>query len=417
MSSAEKSNITCIVDYNGKHYIKNIMNGCVVEFDENYYSDFIHRKKYVLKELDDVGFFSVRHYNSISLMIMLSNSCNLNCNYCFEKNKNDSHIQDETIESISAFLRNSISSSTDFVEITFTGGEPLQAPDALVGITNKIKLICADMDVPVYFSVITNGTLFTEKILIFLNSNKFSIQITLDGSQEMHNRIRYFDDFSGSFGVIINNLNIIKLRYVHILVNVRVNISSPVFSKYDSLFRYLFETYPKFRVYIDFIDVPYSSPFYMNDGEKVDFYSKYLLLLKEYERLDIFNYFEGGNCMIRNKDGVTIGTNGEIYKCYSLVGESDFICGTVYDQINFSVDALSPMVYSCENEKCIFNHLCRGGCPYKNLVLNGRLDSICKFNFLKEINSLIFITDIVKREDHSLIKGLVSNVQYIQINI
>lgn len=416
MSTIEKANISCIIDYNGKHYLKNIINGCTIELDKQYYDDFKYNKEYVLKELDSLGFFNIRKDNSISLMIMLSSGCNLNCSYCFEKNKKDFKIQYQTMEYISAILKNNIAQSTDFVDITFTGGEPLLAPTEMIQITNTIKSLCNELKVPVYFSVITNGILFDEEILNFFNENCFSIQITFDGNRESHDHTRYFNDYSGSFDIIMKNLSIIYSKYDNIRVRIRVNISSNAFDNYSELFRYLFETYPKFDVYIDFLDVPYTSEFYIQDDEKIEFFYNFLLLLKEYRRIDIINYFEGGNCMIRNKNSFTIDSNGDIYKCYSLVGDKKYLQGSVRNFINAPISTLIPMIDSCNQTNCIFRLLCYGGCPYKNLVQNKKLDCICKYEFIKKMNSFIFVTDIVSYEDIYEIKGLVDNVKYFQID-
>lgn len=44
MPDVKKSNILAAVHYNDKHYLKNIINGCTVEFNDLYYRDFIEKK-------------------------------------------------------------------------------------------------------------------------------------------------------------------------------------------------------------------------------------------------------------------------------------------------------------------------------------------------------------------------------------
>lgn len=416
MPDVKKSNILAAVHYNDKHYLKNIINGCTVEFNDLYYRDFIEKKDYVINELDGVDFFTVRRIDSIDLMIMLSSSCNLNCTYCFEKDKRDLQIQNNTLLFISNFLKNSISSSTESVNITYTGGEPLLAATKMFYLTDRIKEICKEVGITVNFSIITNGTLVDDTILTFLDANNFSTQITLDGKKELHNRIRYFDDHTGTFDVIIKHLYKIHSDYKNIHLTIRINISSPNFDEYASLIEFLFKNFPLFDVYIDFLDVSKSSKFYMNDDQKLEFYLKFLLVLKRNARMHIRNYYEGGNCMIRNRTSLTIDSDGNIYKCYSLVGNKNYTCGSIQDFINSSILAVPPITNKCKHENCLFYQMCYGGCPYKKYVVDGSLECFCKLDYLKKMNAYIFVTDIIKDEDSAEIRRLADGVKYFQID-
>lgn len=68
-------------------------------------------------------------------------------------------------------------------------------------------------------------------MLTFFNNEKFNIQVTLDGYEEVHNSLRFYKNNVGTFNDIINNLFIIN-NYTSIKVTVRVNITSSDFELY-----------------------------------------------------------------------------------------------------------------------------------------------------------------------------------------
>ena len=55
------------------------------------------------------------------------------------------------------------------------------------------------------------------------------------------NRIRYFDDETGTFDVIVENLDKISSGYKNIRLTIRINISSPNFDEYAPLIEELFK--------------------------------------------------------------------------------------------------------------------------------------------------------------------------------
>lgn len=128
-------------------------------------------------------------------------SCNLNCIYCFEKNKNDIEFNvDEAVSILEEMLREKTEQGT---KIKLHGGEPFL-------VFPKIKLLCETLwkkQIPdhYHFSVTTNGTLIHGDIQkwLYTNRDKITLKLSLDGNRKSHNinRSNSFDRIDLEFFV------------------------------------------------------------------------------------------------------------------------------------------------------------------------------------------------------------------------
>lgn len=127
------------------------------------------------------------------ISLSITERCNLNCIYCFEKSKKkETMCFDTAIKVLTYELEN----SPEFDEIScdFMGGEPFLEFDL-------IKKVCEyfwvrDNSKKISFYTTTNGTLVHGQIKEWLQKNfhRFSCMLSLDGCAESHNTNR-----SGSF--------------------------------------------------------------------------------------------------------------------------------------------------------------------------------------------------------------------------
>lgn len=133
------------------------------------------------------------------LSFVLTNRCNLNCIYCYEKHKHIASIDTDTVKQIIERYLND--SKYEEVEIDFFGGEPFLEFD-------KIKEICEwtwsrKWSAKYLFFATTNGTILTNEIKDWLRANKqyFWVSLSLDGTRDTHNlnRSNSFDRIDISF--------------------------------------------------------------------------------------------------------------------------------------------------------------------------------------------------------------------------
>ena len=138
------------------------------------------------------------------LTLVVTEQCNLDCVYCFEKNKSQRRMPlAVAMAAIERYLDSS-SANFDEVQIDFTGGEPLlnfalirQVVDRVHGRSWRKRHS---------FSIGTNGTLVSDKLRQWSDAHPcVSFAFSFDGVPEAHDRNR-----SGSYAQLMRNLDFVK---------------------------------------------------------------------------------------------------------------------------------------------------------------------------------------------------------------
>ena len=119
-----------------------------------------------------------------NLMLTVTEQCNLNCIYCYEKEKDAKVMSIQTAKKYITEFFNLLDSSNALL-ISFHGGEPLK-------VFNLIKEICIwvwDNKWPCEYKIFaaTNGTLLDDAMKEWFKNNKRRIILGLsyDGTDEM----------------------------------------------------------------------------------------------------------------------------------------------------------------------------------------------------------------------------------------
>lgn len=197
----------------------------------------------IIDELKRAGFLSERHWTKIehpatkmldrylhssveSITLQVTQQCNLKCNYCpysgsyYNREHSNRHISFETAKQAIDFY---IAHSFDIpvAHIGFYGGEPLIEYDLIRKIVEYCREKCFGKKI-MYFMT-TNATLLTEEVIDFLMENEFNLSISLDGPRNYHDRNRHRIDDSGSFDIVMQNIERLYKRYPEKKDNVQFN--------------------------------------------------------------------------------------------------------------------------------------------------------------------------------------------------
>lgn len=147
-----------------------------------------------------------------NLTLVLTKGCNLNCTYCYEKTQDcfDQEMSFETAKlAIDSFFRNNTTTSRR-KGITFFGGEPFLKADLMSQIFDYNKSKGYDC----YYDIITNGTVFNEEVKKAMTKwkelGRVNIQISVDGTKATHDKNRVFKNGTGSFDVVMENIDKFK---------------------------------------------------------------------------------------------------------------------------------------------------------------------------------------------------------------
>lgn len=142
-----------------------------------------------------------------SAVFMLTNSCNLRCDYCFEYEHAARHMSKETAHRSIRWL---LSNAEKQASITLFGGEPLIRKDFIPWLINTAQAQALEMKKKVTFSMTTNGTLLDREIGEVLKKAKVHIQLSADGNAKAHDIHRKFANNQGSYHLVEKAIPIIK---------------------------------------------------------------------------------------------------------------------------------------------------------------------------------------------------------------
>lgn len=328
------------------------------------------------------GYFNELFVNdTLNLSISTTMDCNLSCPYCFEDgNKSNQYLSDEVINSLVKFL---IKRKDRRIHITWFGGEPLLSFESIV----KINKLLDENKIKYEAIIITNGTLFTDKIIEQLDSLCISsVQITLDGIRDLHNKKRFFNNGKGTFDVILSNVEKI-LKQTKARVFLKTNIDKTNIDSYPELEKYI---HSLFYEYILSKQLKLTENYVRN---RTDFSGCSNCITEEeyfdflYDKMGRKIQFPDikGPCPLRCRNSLVIGPDGNIYKCLEFLGDKTKRIGNITNfSINLYKQSESALAYSpFDDEKCkdcSVLPICGGGCPIDRQKLkSGELKSVCSY--------------------------------------
>lgn len=186
-----------------------------------------------VKELADRGFLTtesnvkrVRHvltdYLSdylerrlLKLTLQVTQNCNFRCKYCVyseELNKGQrthslKNMSWETAKKAVDFLWTH-SVDTNHVNIGFYGGEPLLCMDLIRQIISYSEGLFEGKKLS--FSITTNGTLMNEEYIRYLEEHDVALMISLDGTKEINDRNRVFQDGTGTYDAVLHKIELVR---------------------------------------------------------------------------------------------------------------------------------------------------------------------------------------------------------------
>jgi uncharacterized protein len=339
----------------------------------------------------------------LSLTIVTSLGCNFDCPYCFEA-KYPSVMDDEVQKCIAQLVDDQIvNKKIRNLNVSWFGGEPLVGKKALTSLSESLIQKCQKYDVTYFADITTNGYLLDEDTCKDLAKYKITrAQITLDGPPEIHDKMRPLTDGRGSFWKIIENLHL-AIKYVS--VDIRVNIDLQNFGSVEKLFEILSE-----EGLADQLSIHPGQIVGVDDGldkQPSAAYKGRCFKRKEYAEAEIkfgelakrYGFSStidmpsplGAPCTAVRKNELVIGSKGELYKCWEVVGNPNEICGDIRDYNNLNGRLHKWLNYdpfaNSECQTCIALPVCMGGCAHHAMSMKNyenRCDTF-RYNYREKI--------------------------------
>lgn len=152
--------------------------------------------------------FSPQYVRTVTMCLHISESCNLNCKYCFKKIGGELSFDDikRFIDCVMQIYPNA-----DRYIVDMSGaGEPLLHKELAL----KIAKYCNSLSdrylrefLPTF---VTNGVLLTSDTVKELQSAGILFGVSLDGTKENHDKNRIFHNGKGSYDIVTNNIKAIE---------------------------------------------------------------------------------------------------------------------------------------------------------------------------------------------------------------
>ena len=149
-----------------------------------------------------------------SVLLKITNRCNLNCKYCYMYNLEDKSFktllgimpEEVAILSINKFYEHCIENNIKEFLFVFHGGEPLmQKKEFFIKFVNYAHEVF-DSNVIVYFAIQSNGTLLNADIAKLFADLKIQIGVSIDGDKKTNDENRLYKNGKSSFYDVINGI-------------------------------------------------------------------------------------------------------------------------------------------------------------------------------------------------------------------
>ncbi|MDR1653478.1 MAG: radical SAM protein [Prevotellaceae bacterium] len=310
--------------------------------------------------------------NKASYIIYPTLNCNFSCNYCYQIFKGSSLSNDKE-KILQQFLLNTLHNLNE-LKILWSGGEPLLKWD-FIKRTNLAILKSADNNLDFYSDIATNGYLINDKIADEMQECNISIlQITVDGSEEEHNKIRFSKTDKNTYTSVING---IKKAAKNIKVRIRLNINHHNTNSFDSFLDDLEKNNcnnSNISIFVKRILAKQDNSSHctlLNDNEFYEYEIKYAELAHKKG----FNYslhpsWESSiRCAYHHINSFAIDPNLLAYKCALEIGMQEKSIGSIDEtsRLNLRENVLTGLLYSPltieECRKCMVLPICGGKCP------------------------------------------------------
>lgn len=315
------------------------------------------------------------------LLINPTLNCNFHCSYCYESHFK-SKMNDEILLRVKKLITRQLSKNKDLI-ISFFGGEPLlHYQDVMKPLITfaieKAKLYGRGFSC----NMTSNGYLLNEEMVVWLSKHSFTnAQITLDGSKDLHNKIRYRFVGDNTYDRIVDNIKCLVRNGIS--VTLRLNCTNKNISSLCQIapfFEELSES-EKRRIIVDIQIV-------WQEENKIFLKSRMDTVVTSFleKGIPASKMDFRGFCYADRRNSCLVNFNGDVYKCtardFSTVPRDGYI--NEEGSIVWENDSLNKRMESkFKNPHCrecrIFP-LCHGGCSTNSL----ENDNYCIHNFSEE---------------------------------
>lgn len=313
-------------------------------------------------------------------------NCNLRCWYCYENHDIHRVMSDETINRIKRLINNKVhDKKLKTFHLDFFGGEPLLQFDRVVyPLIEETYSKCREYEKEFHLAFTTNGTLLThdkiKRIASLLetanNGHKTipSFQITLDGNEDYHNKVRKTPTGDGSYQTIMSNIKEALSRGFDVFV--RFNTTNENIDSYLDVIDDFAEIPTEQTAHLQFdLQKVWQDNASQQTRDKVKMLSD--ALSAEGFHVAIQSICNRRFCYADKDNNVVANYDGNIYKCTAREFNPELAEGVIDADGNIIYNSRYMKRQSVRfgNEmcrRCKIYPICHGGCTQDKLENDGK---------------------------------------------
>jgi len=366
------------------------------------------------KKINEIDFIkenylkTILNNSTLDLTINPTLDCNFNCWYCFVteniSQKKGTKMSNNVKEKILRLIEKKVKSrEINVLNLGWFGGEPLLFYDEIFyEITNNAKQICEKYGCAYSNSIISNGYLLDNNKIKYMKSiNMISMQITIDGCERKHNKIRN-ENGKNSYKKIISNIIVASNILEKTQLLIRINYDKTTLNNVEEIINDL-NSVNKKNVLIDLQKV-----WQVSDSESLSIQfeeARNKFVSAGFNtRIWAFKPSRYFSCVFDKNNSFAINYDGNIFKCVSRDYTTPLASISDDGDILFNDHAND---YSARNVfdiqtcvKCKELPMCFGPCLQK-IVENTNLEDACVLK-LSETK----VEDYIKIRAYDVIKKI-----------
>lgn len=287
-----------------------VSNGFLIESETDETTLLFRNRK---KEIEDKQMYHI--------VINPTLDCNLSCWYCYESRVAGSSMDIDLADAVLKNLKVHLDEQPySLLKISFFGGEPFLRPTIIKHIIKGADIFCQKNKIGLFLDFTTNGTLCPKSIINLLKEFSCTFQITLDGSKEQHNKIKYTKSKkTDTFALTLKNIYYIQREIKNCHISVRINFDKNTLDNFDSILEALKDLDRSKTMII-------LKRIWQVNSNDIDQSMIFASLRKLFENNFVVDYYsQGGICFADRRNQVLINYDGNVFKCTTL---------TIFDKEN-----------------------------------------------------------------------------------
>jgi len=341
----------------------------LTEFKQNYPSVFDRFEDwgfFVPEDIDEIerlrfsnkaAVFGDRFYR---LIMNPTTDCIFNCWYCNQHSQDKGGMTEEVRTKILKHIDYMVNvDRITGLHLDWFGGEPLMYfYETVVPVSEYAMKIATKSNIPFINQITTNGYLIDEKMVKKMKNLKFDrFQITIDGDEKRHNKIRNVHG-QPSFQRIIENIILILKIIPDARITLRINFDDSTLkvSNFDNVFEHIPKQYRK-RVFINLQRVwqtVVKSENKTDNQELIQLMDSVLNMGYSASETTQFHAGRPIKCYADKLYNTVIDYDGKVYKCTVNTHKE---AGVLHEngEIIWSRDTLTRLFSKApfENKKCL----------------------------------------------------------------